>query len=251
MEVPESLVGWQRLEARLKGVGVPRSAVAALASRCTLVRYPKGAVLFRQGGSGDLIFVLLSGAAKVYCPVQGAASILMEVAAPGDLLGYADFLDSAGARRQIFEVHALAPCSVALFTRSHIAEVLNALELNVLVHLLERAGSLWADIIRRHVRLLGMSLRERLQAIFDELGAKFGVEDARGVLIPLEIGQEDLAQMIGSSRPMVSRLLAEMTQQHSIARQGKNYIIPRTPVVPHRVHAQLLRRNIERIIESR
>jgi DNA-binding IclR family transcriptional regulator len=70
-----------------------------------------------------------------------------------------------------------------------------------------------------------MTLRERLEAVFAELAERFGVSDARGILITPELDQEGLAEMIGGSRPMVSKLLMEMKQEGVIAREGKHYIL--------------------------
>ena len=41
------------------------------------------------------------------------------------------------------------------------------------------------------------------------------------------LSQEELAEMIGSSRPMVSKLLSEMAQRAMIACQGRHYILLR------------------------
>jgi hypothetical protein len=70
-----------------------------------------------------------------------------------------------------------------------------------------------------------MSFRERLEVVLNELGSKFGVRDTRGILLMPELAHADLADMIGSSRPMVSRLIAEMTEERFLLRQGKQFIL--------------------------
>ncbi len=72
---------------------------------------------------------------------------------------------------------------------------------------------------------LGMPFRERLDVVLHELGSKFGVRDKRGILLMPELSHADLADMIGSSRPMVSRLIAEMTEEGLLIRQGKQFIL--------------------------
>jgi Crp-like helix-turn-helix domain len=70
-----------------------------------------------------------------------------------------------------------------------------------------------------------LSYRERLEAMLSEVAARFGVKETRGTLLTLELGHDDWAEMIGSSRPMVSRLIAEMVQNRILAREGKHYIL--------------------------
>ena len=72
---------------------------------------------------------------------------------------------------------------------------------------------------------LGMPFRERLDVVLHELGSKFGVRDKRGILLMPELSHADLAEMIGSSRPMVSRLIAEMTEEGHLLRQGKQLVL--------------------------
>ena len=70
-----------------------------------------------------------------------------------------------------------------------------------------------------------MSFKERLELVFKELARKFGVHDSRGILLTPELAHADFADMIGSSRPMVTRLMANMTKQGLLLRQGKRFIL--------------------------
>ena len=72
---------------------------------------------------------------------------------------------------------------------------------------------------------LGMSLRKRLEIVLAELAERFGVPDARGMMLLPELAQEELAEMIGSSRPMVSKLLIEMTERGMLIREGRRHIL--------------------------
>src|SRR5208282_1555802 len=118
-------------------------------------------------------------------------------------------------------------CSVALFTRQHVLKMLRGLDQSVLLKLLESLNGFWSALLHRYAVFLSMSLRERLQMVLADLGARFGVNDARGIMLTPELAQEELAEMIGSSRPMVSKLLSEMAERSMIACQGRRYILVR------------------------
>jgi CRP/FNR family transcriptional regulator, cyclic AMP receptor protein len=217
--------GRDRLFARLESCGLPKDVIRTLFSRHTLVRYPKGSPLFEKGSPADVMFVVLSGIVKIYCARAGGARTLVELAGPGDLAGYADFSDKSRERSQLFDAAALTNSCVALITRDHVLHVLRKLEPDRILTLAENVNSLWASAVYRYARFLGMTLRERLEVIFAEMAERFGVTDARGILITPELEQEGLAEMIGGSRPMVSKLLMEMKQEGVIAREGKHYIL--------------------------
>jgi CRP/FNR family transcriptional regulator, cyclic AMP receptor protein len=211
-----STPGQSRLLELLEQWGLPKEAIAGLVGRHTLVRYPKRSPLFLQGSPADVAFAVFNGLVKVYCPGADGNRILVYLAGPGDLIGYADFMDTNRQRSQMFEAHALTSCSVALFTRQHVLKVLKDLDQGVLLKMVETLNGFWSSMVHRYAVYLSMSLRERLQFVLADLGSRFGVQEARGVLLTPELAQEELAEMIGSSRPMVSKLLGEMAERSMI-----------------------------------
>jgi CRP-like cAMP-binding protein len=67
--------------------------------------------------------------------------------------------------------------------------------------------------------------RPMVPEVFAHLAAKFGVKDSRGILLIPEFTHSDLAEMIGCSRPMVSRFIAEMISSRTLPLHGKQYSI--------------------------
>jgi CRP/FNR family cyclic AMP-dependent transcriptional regulator len=225
MNLQVSAQAQERLLTKLSSMGLPRSAATALLERHMLVRYPKGAELFTMGSPADVVFAVLTGLVKVHSSRAGSDPVLVEIAGPGDLVGYADFADADGGRSQLFEATALSNTCVALFTRHQIAEVLKSLEPEALLRITEAINSMWSSVVYRYATFLGMSLRKRLEIVLGELAGRFGVPDSRGTLLLPELAQEELAEMIGSSRPMVSKLLTEMTDRGLLIREGRRHIL--------------------------
>jgi CRP-like cAMP-binding protein len=223
-EVALTGVGRHRLIQRLAGAGLSLEASEAILARQTLVRYPKGAQLFAPGSAADMLFVVLAGVVKLYCGARDR-KVLITLAGPGDVIGYADFTDPRGGRAQLFEAVSLSSVSIALVTREHLLRVLRELDPAVLLALGERINSRWASALNRWVGFLAMSLRERLTNVLAELAERFGVPDSRGLLLPQGLFQEDIAEMIGGSRPMVSKLLLDLARQGLVIRCGRRYAV--------------------------
>src|SRR5258708_10914039 len=214
-----------RFEMQLGELGIPAKFVDEIMGHHTLVNYNKGSMIFLQGSPADLLFWVFTGLVKVYCPRSDGTRIMVKLAGPGDLIGHVDCIDSRGRRAQVFEVEALTKCSVALFTRDHVIKLLQSLDHAGLLQMIERLNTAWSSMAQWFGTFLGMSFRERLEVVLTELGAKFGVRDTRGGLLMPELAHADLADMIGSSRPMGSRLIAEMTEERFLLRQGKQVIL--------------------------
>jgi CRP/FNR family transcriptional regulator, cyclic AMP receptor protein len=219
------ILGRARLVEGLVNRGLTHNVIDAVFARHTLVRYRKEARIFTPGSPADVIFVVLGGLVKIYCAERVHERVLITLAGPGDIIGYADFSDSRGCRSQLFAAVAQTTATIAIITREHLLRVLRSLDSDAVLALGEGINSMWALSLHRCARFLGMNLRARLSLIFAELAERFGVADPRGVLLPLGLGQKELAEMIGGSRPMVSKLLIELTRDGFIARQGRQYIV--------------------------
>jgi CRP-like cAMP-binding protein len=217
----------ERLEHQLTAWGLPKSLVDDLANHLTPVTYEKDAIIFLRGSPADFLFCLLSGFVKLYLPHTNGNRTLVSLARPGDVLGFVDSLDSENQRGQVFEAHALTKCSVGLVSRDHLTKLLCTLDSDTITRLLEHINTTWSAMFEWYATFMGLPFRERLQLVFDNLGLRVGVSDQRGVLLLPVLTHEDLAEMIGSSRPMVSRLISAMAEDGLLIRGEKQHLVLR------------------------
>jgi CRP/FNR family cyclic AMP-dependent transcriptional regulator len=220
-----SEAGLLRVRKNLAGWRVPGELVDELIERRLEASFAKGSMLFAEGSSADLFACLLNGYVKIYCPVADGARTLVRLAGPGDILGYADFIDERGRRARLFEAQALSKCSVAFLTRDHVVRLLRGLDPDTLLQLMESLNTFWSVKARWFSTLIGLSFWRRLEVVLSDLAERFGVHDMSGTLLIPELSHEELAEMIGSSRPMVSRLIRLMTDNQLIARRGRQYLL--------------------------
>jgi CRP/FNR family transcriptional regulator, cyclic AMP receptor protein len=227
----------QRLHAQLDPY-LPSRLTDELFNHHDAVAYPKGSMLFGQGSPADPIFWLIAGVVKIYCPMGDTDRAFVRLAAPGDILGLADFIDSAGKRTRAFEAQALTKCVVALFTREHVAKMLEELDQAALVRLLEHLNTAWSSVLDRSIVFFGASFRQRLEITFEDLASRFGVEERRGMLLSIKLSHADLAEMIDASRTLVTTLIGKMVAEQALYRDGKRYIVPSTAVAMNPTNAK-------------
>lgn len=217
----------ERIEPQLEEWGLPKSLANDLANHLTLVTYEKDAVIFLRGSPADFLFCLLSGFAKLYLPHINGNRTLVALARPGDLLGFVDNFDAENHRGQVFEAHALTKCSVGLVSRDYLIKLLRTLDSGSITRLLEHVNTTWSRMFEWYATFMGLSFRERLQLVLENLKARVGVSERRGVLLLPALTHEDLAEMIGSSRPMVSRLINDMAEDGLLIRGEKQHYVLR------------------------
>ena len=217
--------GLQRLKARLLSWQLPHGSVDDLLDRHMVLNFAEKSLIFQQGAPGDVVYWLRAGLVDVISRDAKRGDVLVEVAGPGDLLGFMDLDAKGDGRRQTFTARARTRCEIGLLTRERISFVLDKLPPNVLVPLAEYINVWWSEKMERWVRFVRLNARERLESVLAELAEKCGVDDTCGTLIVPEFSHEDFASMIACSRPMVTRLLFEMVAQGHLLRRDRRYIL--------------------------
>ncbi|HYL59312.1 MAG TPA: Crp/Fnr family transcriptional regulator [Candidatus Acidoferrales bacterium] len=219
-----------RFDATLRGLGFPRPVIGELIDNNPMVRYSKNSTIYTSGSIADIVFAIVSGWVKVY-HCSGGRRIMTHLAGPGEVVGYIERLDDKCAGSRMFQAQTLSQCSVVLLTRERLTHALDRLDKPVLIAAIERLNAHWSSYNERFVSMMLMSFRERLEFALGEIARDFGVRDARGILLRPELGHEELAEMIGSSRPMVTRILGELAHEGLVTKCGRHIVMRERPRV--------------------
>lgn len=214
------------LEELLRSRGLPLELARKVEDRLMPVTYEKGAIIFIRGSAADLVFWLLKGFVKLYLPQEDGNRTLVYLNRAGDILSFATEADSTG-RHHLFEAHAANKCTVGLLSFDHLLQIVSSLDQPTAARVLESMNTVWATALERYISFVGSSFRRRLEIVIRSLGNRFGINEKRGILLIPELSHEDLAEMIGSSRPMVSKLISDMLQEGVLIRaERRHFILP-------------------------
>ncbi len=215
----------RRLDTFAAELGLPTAVIDELLDHHTVVTYPRNSTLFLRGAPADMIFWIVSGMVDVFSTKADNSRVMVRLAGPGEILGYVDFIDERGRRSQLFEAQARTKCEVALVTREHIFKLLQNLPPTQLLRVLEGVNTMWSATAHGWATFIGLDYRERLEAVLCDLAARFGAADSRGTILLTDLLHAKLAEMIGSSRPMITRLINQMVAEGVLERRGKQYIL--------------------------
>jgi len=216
-------LSWMSLEQ------LERLVVGAEALR---IRRPK--TIFAEGQSSNRVYIMLSGVAKLSI-LNREERVLVGLVGPGEVFGASSLLPNA---IRPFRCDAFTDCTVAIVQPEVFVETTLGIQRELLSRVLDVTVGRWWMMLIRYANFVGLGLRERLAGALLEVGNKFGVEDARGVLLTLKLTHEDLADLVGASRQRTTVQLKEFENEQALIRDGRRMII-----VPHR----LLRKNEDRI----
>jgi len=196
--------------------------------------FPKGAMLFVEGQSPRGVFMLCSGRVKLTtCSGEGKA-LITQVAEAGELLGL-----SATVSGRPYEVTAetLAPCQVNFVRREDFLRFMNR-NGSACFRAAEHLSHNYHNT-HEQVRSLGLShsASEKMAKLLLEWCARTGKESERGIQLKLTLTHEEIAQIIGSSRETVTRLLGEFKRKQIIYVKGSTLIIRNKPALDAMVSA--------------
>ena len=214
-------------EAGLFSWGIPAETAEQLTRHHTELNYDSGQLIFSQGSPADIVMWVVKGVVREICPNPNGSQTLVRLATAGDILGLADKLSEKGHWIRRFEAWTASKCTLAIVTRDHVRNLLKSMSPEELLALSERMNSASSEWVQYYATFLGLSFRERIEMVLAELGRKFCVPDSDGVLLTFEPTHSDLAEMIGSSRPVVGRVLTELIEDGEIGRRDRKYILLR------------------------
>jgi CRP/FNR family transcriptional regulator, cyclic AMP receptor protein len=184
--------------------------------------YPKGAVLFAEGQQSDGIYMLCRGRVKLSTCSKDGRVVILHIAEAGEILGLSSTVSDS---MQIARAEALEPCQVN-FVRNE--DFLRFLEQNAeaCMNAVKQLSQNYQTACLQICALgLPNSIADKLATLF--LGwCKASSQDSEGIHLKISYTHEDLAQMIGTSRETVTRLLKSFADRHLIIRKNTELIIP-------------------------
>jgi CRP-like cAMP-binding protein len=204
-------------------------------ARCVRRRsYHRGEVIFHQGDPGDTMHLVRGGRVKVVIPSETGDEAVLAILGPGECFGELAIIDggprsaSVVAMEQV-DTLVLGRQDFLAFFRSNI-EAAERLVVN-LARTIRRVNEDVAD-------LAFLDLPGRLAKKLLDLAESHGepTDGGKGIEISVPLTQEELAGMIGATRPSVNKVLGWYEDQGAIQRRGRKIAILKPDVLRRRVY---------------
>ena len=184
--------------------------------------YPKGSLLFVEGEQPRGVFILCSGRAKLTTSSSEGKLLIVKIAEPGEVLGA-----SATILGKPYEVSAetLEPSQLNFIKRDDFLRFLNV-NSEVCMHTAQQLSEKYHNA-QREIRSLGLSQTtgEKLAKLLLDWCEKEGDETPKGVRIKVLLTHEEIAQMIGTTRETVTRLLSDLKRRKIIDVKGSTVLV--------------------------
>ena len=205
-------------EKAISEIGDPM--VRELATRGQVRAFPKNAVIINEGDRGDSLYIILTGRVKVYVSDDDGREMILDIYGPGDYVGEM----ALDGRPRSASVMTLEPTTCSVVTRDELRSAISAnpdIAMALISTLIDRAriatdnvkNLALTDVYGRVARLL-LSLAK------DEGGK---------LVVPEKMTQQDIADRVGASRDMISRIFKDLTIGGYVTIENRTITIHRKP----------------------
>jgi CRP/FNR family transcriptional regulator len=205
---------------------LPNDAFEAFEAVKITTSYPKGANLFIEGQPSSGVALICQGRVKLSTNSRSGKALILRIAEPGELLGL-----SAALSDDLHEAtaEAIEPCQINFVRRSDFVRLIKTSPeagLNVIKQLNKKYRTAYGQI-----RSLGLSacVAEKLASLLLDWADSAPPANGDGIRLKIPFSHEEIAEMIGTTRETVTRMLKEFkTRKWITLKRSELHILDRT-----------------------
>jgi CRP/FNR family transcriptional regulator, cyclic AMP receptor protein len=200
---------------------LPKDALATFESLGHLTVFPPDVTLVLEGQVPRGIFVVCSGRAKLSVVARDGKTVILRIAEGRQLLGLSAVVSG---RPSPVTATTLESCQAKFMETEGFMALLHQdsrVAMACAIALSREVGDAFQGV---HNLLLARSSTEKLARLL--LSWVANEPRNRDLRVPADFTHEEMAQMIGSSRETVTRLLSDMRRRELIRLDGSTLVIP-------------------------
>lgn len=190
--------------------------LAQIAAASVVRTYSKNSIVITEGDTSSSLYIILTGAVKVFVSNADGRTNIINRLGPGDYFGELSLIDNEPRSASI---ETLTKTQLSILSRPYFVSYLEA-NPRVAIRLLEGMGQRLRKTTDHAKDLALMDVFGRIANVLLKSATD---EDGRMMTPPLT--QQDIADQVGASREMVSRILKDLRAGDYVAMDGKRFII--------------------------
>ena len=198
--------------------GLPLESVDRILAAARRVRLPRGGILFREGERADCVYLIESGKVAVRISTPEGALVTVAVLGAGSAVGELALVGDDEHRTAT--VQAVEPVVALTLRRRDFAELRRqhpSITEFLVKSLAATVRRLDAQLVEAFHLPAEVRIRRRLYALAQ-------VYDTGSQVIEVDLTQEELAQLAGTTRPTLNQVLREEERRGTL-RLGRGRIV--------------------------
>ncbi len=184
--------------------------IAAIGHATTMTRCRPGQVILSPDDPPDRIHILKKGTVRVYRVTPDGKQLTLDIYEKGTILGDMRLLGQDRVSQAYAEtIDAAVICTITPDELRRLVERYPIIGVNIITFLARRLQEAERELEAMAYQRVGQRLARKLI----DLAQRFGVETVRGTLIQARLTQQELAEMIGTTRETLAHTLADFRRR--------------------------------------
>lgn len=179
--------------------------------------FPKDAVIIQEGDESDSIYLINSGKVKALISDAEGHEIILSLLGPGEHFGEMSLIDE---RPRSATVVSMEPVHFTVITKLDFD--------HILAHNPSIANLIMIGLVQRlrnaNLKIEGLALMDVYGRVARTL-LQLAQQENGEMIVSQKLSQQDIADMAGASREMVSRTLKDLAMNGYIRLEGKKIIV--------------------------
>lgn len=225
--IPANRISAEALSHFQRFANLPQPKLRRLAAAMSVIRFERRERIYLRRNASRSLYILLKGIAKLTGFNKADQPALMALIAPGDTFGISALLPETVHR---FQCDAFMDCTVARIEPQEFVEILLGASFTDFQAVMGMVVSQLQELVMRYSMMLRLSVRDRLLTVFAELSSKFGTRHEQGTLLDILLTHQDLADLVGATRPIITSHLNDLQRDGAVIRARRRLVL-----VPHRL----------------
>ena len=187
-----------------------------IAATSVVRTFNKNSIVITEGDTSSSLYLILDGEVKIFVSDEDGKTNIINRLGPGEYFGELSLIDE---EPRSASVEAVTRCKISILSRKYFVDYIEQ-HPRVAVGLLKGIGQRLRKTTDHAKNLALMDVFGRIANVLLQ-----AAEEEDGRLITPALTQQDIADEVGSSREMVSRILKDLRAGNYISMEGKRVVI--------------------------
>ena len=183
--------------------------------------YRKGTILFFEGDYGDEMYIVISGLVRIY-RIEQNKEIILALFRSGDFFGEMALIDKTSTRSATAET--IEPSTILSISRGDFYRFLEKSP-RLLLRLLEVNMQRLRKANDQIHDLTFLDVRSRIVKAIARLAEEYGTPTPQGLFIDMRLTHQQIANLVGTVRESVTKVLQELQDDGIISIQQKRIMV--------------------------
>jgi CRP/FNR family transcriptional regulator, cyclic AMP receptor protein len=201
---------------------LPQAKLGRLAAAISVWRFQRRERIYAQQEPSTNLYILLRGVAKLSGYNKDRHLVLMALIPPGEVFGVSALLPESTHQ---FQCDAFTDCLVGRIDPQQFVDIMLGVPFVDFQTVLGMLASRSREVMTRYSMMLRLPVRDRLLTAFAELASKVGLPHKRGTLLNVPLTHQDLADLIGATRPIITLQLRDLERDGAIIRERRRLVL--------------------------